>query len=135
MKDFMKTNCYEATNTMIIVGSCLKDMAPNSYGILEGISPNIFEVCLENTHLNMVITKLMGMLSRVDIKEIIFATVDNSPHCIQLHYIENEIRKAMNTEIDMIHYVTVNDELIEIAPETIDRSRSLCMLQSESVDI
>ena len=135
MKELMKSNCYEATSTMIIAGSCLKNMSPNSYQILEGISPNIFEVCLEETHVNMVITKIIGMLSRVDVKEIIFASVDESPHCIQLHYIENEIRKAMNKEIEMIHYVTVNDELIEISDDTIKRSKSLCMLQSESVDL
>ena len=82
----------------------------------------------------MVITKLIGILSRVKIKKIIFASVDNSPHCIQLHYIESEIRKAMilnNTEI--IHYVALNNKLIKIENETIKKSKSLSELQMNNV--
>lgn len=95
MKDFMKTNCYEAENTMIIVGSCLQRMQPKAYNDLQKISSNIYDVCLESTHLNMVITKVISILCRVNAKKLIFASVDKSPHCIQLHYIENEIRKKL----------------------------------------
>lgn len=79
MKDLMKTNCYDVDENMIIVGSCLKDMQPNAYQELTKMSKNIYEVCLESTHFNMVVTKIIGMLCRVDIKKIIFATVDKSP--------------------------------------------------------
>lgn len=79
MKDLMKTNCYDVDDNMIIVGSCLKNMQPNSYQKLTKMSKNIYEVCLESTHFNMVVTKIIGMLCRVDIKKIIFATVDKSP--------------------------------------------------------
>ena len=44
---------------------------------------------IESKNINMVITKLIGMLSRVKINKIIFASVDKSPHCIQLHYIQD----------------------------------------------
>lgn len=80
----MKTNCYDVEDTIIIIGSCLKRVHPNAYQELENISKNIYDICLEATHLNMVITKLIGILSRVKIKKVIFASVDNSPHCIQL---------------------------------------------------
>ena len=96
MKDLMKTNCYDISDNIIIVGSRLPKMQPIAYNKLKNISDDIYELCLESTHLNMAITKLIGMLSRVNIKKIIFATVDKSPHCIQVHYIENEIKKAMD---------------------------------------
>ena len=78
----------------------------------------------------MVITKIIGMLSRVKVKKIIFATVDKSPHCIQMHYIENEIRKAMNiNNIEFIHYVAVNNKLVKISNEAIRKSKSLAEIE------
>lgn len=130
MKDLMKTNCYDVNDTMIIVGSCLKRMQPEAYDNLKRISDNVYDVCLESTHLNMVITKIIGMISRVNIKKIIFASVDKSPHCIQLHYIDNEISKAMKLkDMKMIHYVAVDNKLIEISKDTIKMSRSLKELE------
>lgn len=130
MKDLMKINCYDASETMVIVGSCLNRMQPKAFEELEKMSDDIFEVCLENTHINMVITKLIGILCRAKVKTIIFATVDKSPHCIQLHYIENEIQKAMKLdEIKWVHYVAVNNKLIEISSETIKKSKALSELQ------
>lgn len=130
MKDLMKTNCYDVDENMIIVGSCLKNMQPNAYQELTKMSKNIYEVCLESTHFNMVVTKIIGMLCRVDIKKIIFATVDKSPHCIQLHYIESEIRKAMScSNLEVIHYVAIEDKLIRISSKTIKKSKSLAELE------
>ena len=134
MQDLMKTNCYDAKDTMIIVGSCLQRMQPKAYNDLKEISNNIYDVCLESTHLNMVITKIIGMICRVNFKKIVFASIDKSPHCVQLHYIENEIRKAMTIDhIEIIHYVAVNNELIKIENDTIKRSRSLSKLQKEKI--
>lgn len=133
MQDLMKTNVYDVKDTMIIVGSCLPRMQPKAYDDLKKVSNNIYDVCLESDHLNMVITKIIGMLSRVNIKKIIFASVDKSPHCIQLHYIENEVRRAMNIDnVEVIHYVAVNNELIEIESDTIKKSKSLSELQKNA---
>ena len=135
MKDLMKTNCYDIEDTMIIVGSCLGRMQPKAYNDLKTISNNLYDVCLESHHINMVITKIMGMLCRVNVKKLIFASVDKSPHCVQLHYIENEIRKAMNIDcIVIIHYVAVNNDLIKIENDTIKKSKSLSELQKEKIE-
>lgn len=130
VRDLMKTNCYDVGKTMIIVGSCLERMQEEAYKNLEKMSENLYEVCLETTHINMVITKIIGMLSRVKVQKIIFATVDKSPHCIQLHYIENEIAKAMDiNNIEFVHYVAVNNQLIEISKDTISKSKTLSELE------
>ena len=131
-KDLMKTNCYDVKNTMVIIGTCLENMQPKAYEELTKISDAIYDVCLEETHVNMVITKLIGMICRCDISKIIFASVDKSPHCIQLHYIENEIRKAMNIEnIEIVHYVAVDNKLIEISSETVKKSKCLSELENQ----
>lgn len=132
--DLMSTNCYNVGEKMVIVGSCLKRMQPLAYKELENVSDTMYNVCLESIHLNMVITKLIGIICRVNIREIIFATVDESPHCVQLHYIEHEIRKAIGIEnIKIYHYVAVNNNLIEISADTIKKSKSLSKIETEKV--
>ena len=130
MKELMKTNIYDVEDTIIIVGSCLKRMQPKGYEKLEEISNNIYDLCLEETHINMAITKIGGMLRTGKIHNIIFATVDKSPHCIGMHYIQDELRKMMKLEnINITNYVVVDNELIKITPEVISLSKNLFELQ------
>ena len=68
MKDLLKTNCFDIQETMIIVGSCLEIMQPKAYKELKQISSNIYDVCLEKEHLNMVVTKIIGMVARGKIR-------------------------------------------------------------------
>ena len=135
MKEVMTSNIYDIDETIIIVGTCLKSMQPNGYKKLEKISKNIYTLCLENTHVNMAITKIGGMIRTGKVHNIIFATVDESPHCIQMHYIQDELREMMNLEnINIKNYVVVNDELIEISPKLILLSKKLSEIK-EKVDI
>lgn len=135
MKEVMTSNIYDIGETIIIVGTCLKYMQPKGYEKLEKISKNIYNLCLENTHVNMAITKIGGMIRTGKVHNIIFATVDESPHCIQMHYIQDELREMMNLEnINIKNYVIVNDELIEISPELILLSKKLSELK-EKVNI
>ena len=135
MKEVMTTNIYDIDETIVIVGTCLKSMQPNGYKKLEKISKNIYTLYLENTHVNMVITKIGGMIRTGKVHNIIFATVDESPHCIQMHYIQDELREMMNLEnINIKNYVVVNDELLEVSPKLILLSKKLSELK-EKVDI
>jgi len=129
MKELMKSNVYDVDETIIVVGSCLKNMQPQGYEEIQKISNNIYELCLEETHINMAITKIGGMLRTKKIKRIIFASVDKSPHCIQLHYIQDELRKMMNlSNIEIENYVIVDNKLIKINPEIISLSKNLSKL-------
>ena len=81
-------------------------------------------------HLNMLVTKVIGMLARGKIKKIIFATVDKSPHCVQLHYLRKELENAIDiSKIDIVNYVVVNNELIEIPLDVISLSKNLSKLK------
>lgn len=131
MKELLKSNIYDVENTIVIVGSCLKNMQPEGFDKIKAISQNIYELCLEETHINMAITKIGGMIRTGKVKRIIFATVDKSPHCVQVHYIRNELEKMMNLEnVDITNYVVVDNQLVEINPETISLSKSLSNLQN-----
>ena len=132
MKDLLKTNCFDVEETMIIVGSCLVNMQPKAYEELSMISNNIYEVCLEKEHLNMVVTKIIGMIAREKIKKLIFATVDKSPHCIQLHYVVKELENAISLDnIDIKNYVSVDNKLVEIPIEVIGISKNLSKLKEK----
>ena len=136
MKDLLKTNCFDIQETMIIVGSCLKSMQPKSYKELEKISLNIYDVCLEKEHLNMVVTKIIGMVARGKIKQMIFATVDKSPHCVQLHYVIKELENAIDlSNIKITNYVAVDDKLVEIPLEVISLSKNLSKLKNKMESI
>lgn len=136
MKEVMKTNIYDVEDTVIIVGSCLKYTEPEGFEKLKKISDNIYELCLEETHVNMAITKIGGMIRTGKIHKIIFATVDKSPHCIQMHYIQDELKKMMNISNILIkNYVVVDNELEEITPEIISLSKNLSILKKENIKI
>lgn len=129
MKDLMKSNIYDCSDKIIIVGSCLKSMQPIAFDELQNIGLPIFDLCLEQTHINMSVTKLLGMIRAKNISKIIFASVDKSPHCIQLHYIQDEISK-LGFNIEFINYVAVDNKLVEINKKTISASKSLSYLDS-----
>lgn len=79
----------------------------------------------------MAITKISAMLSTNKVKNIIFASVDKSPHCVQLHYIGYELKRVMDLkDIDIKNYVVVDNKLIEISPKTISLSKNLSKLES-----
>ena len=126
MKDLMKSNKYDVEDTIIVCGSCLKSIQPEGFKTLEKISKNIYEICLEETHINMAITKIGGMLRTKKISRIIFASVDKSPHCIQLHYIQDELQKMMDLSgVKIENYVVADNELIKVLPEVISLSKNL----------
>ena len=70
MKDLMKSNIYDCSDKIILVGSCLKAMQPKAFEELENMNMPIFELCLEQTHINMAITKIGGMIRTGKIKNI-----------------------------------------------------------------
>ena len=97
-----------------------------SFDRLKQISDNIFFVCLEEMHMNMIAHKIASILRLRKVKHLIFASVDNSPHCVQLHHIRNELEKIMNLkDVKITNYVSNKGDLIEITPETISLSKNL----------
>lgn len=126
MKELMKTNVYDVGESVLIVGSCLPDMEPEGFAQLRASSGHVFELCLEQTHINMAITKISAMLYTGKIRTLRFATVDRSPHCVQMHYIQNELRRMMDlSAVTIENYVVENGRLTKLSPELIYLSKHL----------
>ncbi|MEM2538483.1 MAG: hypothetical protein QXE38_04165, partial [Candidatus Methanomethylicia archaeon] len=69
--------------------------------------------------------KLSSIISRVPIEEIIVLTVDGSPHCIQLHFMMNEIEKITGKNLNIRHILIYKGEDIEVDAETVKKARYL----------
>jgi hypothetical protein len=129
MQELMNTNIYDVDYNIAIIGSCLKRIHPIIFDKLEAEYDNIYSVCLEETHINMIITKIGSMIRTGKIKKIAFISVDKSPHCIQLHYIQDELNKMMDlSKIEIKNYI-INDNIIEISKDTISLSKNLQELE------
>ena len=89
----------------------------------------IMNVCLERDHINMVITKIQAMLSTGKITQLVFASVIKSPHCIQLHYIKNEIKRSKIENLPPIFsFIVNNNELHFINSDVIVMSKDIVTL-------
>ena len=64
---------------------------------------------------------------------MIFATVDESPHCLQMHYIKNDLRLKMDlADVAVENYVVVENRPVRLTPEVILRSKKLSALAEGS---
>ena len=65
-----------------------------------------------------------------ELEKIIFASVDKSPHCIQLHYVQNELKGMINLKnIQIENYVAVNNKLEKIDEDIISLSKNFVKLK------
>ena len=80
----------------------------------------------------MAITKICGVLSTNNVESLTFASVNKSPHCTQMHYITNEIKRIMdNTKLPEIKNIVVQDnEIYEIDEKILSLSKDLINLST-----
>ena len=128
MKDLMTVNVYLPQGRVLICGSCLEDTHPEGFAKLKAEADEVYALCLEQTHINMAITKIAALLGTGRVTALSFASVDRSPHCTQLHYIKHEIERTMKLDIPVKSYVVPDEEPIFVSDEAIDLSKSLSKL-------
>ena len=127
--NLLETNIYDVKGKVLICGTCLPRMQKDGFKKLEKGFDTILYLCLEKEHINMAITKLCGMISTKKIESLTFASVNKSPHCIQLHYIKHEIERVMK-DIPQIENIIIEDNKIyKISDEAISLSKNLVKLE------
>lgn len=131
MKNLMSTNVFEFEEEIVICGSCLPNVQAEAYKKVQEKCKDIYIVCLEEIHMNMVAHKIACALREGEIKSIIFVTVDKSPHCVQMHYIRKELEGLMDlSNIHIQDFVARDNKLEEISLKTISLSKNLSKLES-----
>lgn len=128
MKQIMRSNIYEPKGVVAIVGSCLEQMQPKGFEEVTKGADMVYSLCLEETHINMAVTKIGAMLSTGQVTKLILASVDRSPHCTQMHYIKHEIERMMPLNVEIEDYVVVEDRPVLVSNGAIELSKSLSRL-------
>ncbi len=105
---------------LLVVATCLC----SKEGILRGFSDYaILKACPERNHINVIGFKLFGTLARVGLEEVAVLTPDGSMHCIQLHYVVEELARVFSFR--RRHLVFEGGEVVEVPPEAVKVSRFL----------
>lgn len=132
MAAFLETNVYSFRGTVLIYGACLPEVSPEGFRQLADRADGAYPLCLERDHLNLAVTKLSAILGTGRVSRLLFATVDRSPHCLQMHFMRHEIERLLPEHIPMESYVVVEDRPVKISPETVERAKSLAALERET---
>lgn len=133
MQPLLTTNIYEPSGTVLIAGACLPRMEPECFAQIAGNADMVYSLCLEESHINMAITKIGAMLSTGRVTKVIYATVDRSPHCTQLHYIDHEVRRLMPLAIKTEHYVAAGGTVYSVPDSAIEQSKTLRTLAESAI--
>ena len=124
----MSTNVYSVRGRVLIVGSCLPQVWPEAFERLAGKADQVYGLCLEETHVNMAVTKLSAIFGTGQLESLTFASVDRSPHCTQLHYITHEVERLLPDHVPVADYVVSGGRLVRVPEKAIELSKSLALL-------
>ena len=128
IKPLLETNVYSLRGKVLIVGACLQSVWPEAFAALAAEADQVCSLCLENSHLNMAVTKLTAVLGTGQVESLRFATVDRSPHCVQMHYIRHEIERVLPRHVPMESFVCTKEGVTPVTEEAVALSKSLATL-------
>ncbi len=109
---------------LLLYGSCL-DENPQYLEGFEGYTKLSF--CPEKEHINMAFYKLITMMSVAE--ELVVITTDGSPHCVQMHYIAEDVLKYSERKFPLRHFVVQNGKMVEVSAEDVKLSRYLSKIK------
>jgi hypothetical protein len=122
-------NLREKKN-LLLVGSCMDRFPDIVKEICERERDHsILHICLEETHMNQAGFKIGSIVKYSGIKKVTVLTVDGSPHCVQLHYVVEDIKRHFAPEIETVHFVVEKGKLFDITAGAVRRSRHLSKIQ------
>jgi len=121
-----KSKLMRDRDLLLIMSRCIELEHPE---LIEGFKSKyaIFTVCPEEEHVNHVGFKLAGVLARGNYAEVAVLSVDGSMHCVQLHFMVEEIFKIMKLDgkIRRRHFVLTKGDVIEVSEECVKNARYL----------
>ncbi len=125
-----KSKVIRGSRRLLIVSRCLELEHPEVIERFRG-DYSIVTVCPEEEHINHVGFKLAGMIARSDFDEVSVLSVDGSLHCIQLHFMVEEIFKFMDldSKVRRKHYVVEKGRVMEVDSKAVKTARYLSKVQ------
>ncbi len=128
IKPLLETNVYSLRGRVLIAGACLPQVWPEAFAALAAEADQVCSLCLENSHINMAVTKLTAVLGTGQVESLRFATVDRSPHCVQMHYIRHEIERVLPEHVPIDSLVCGEEGIVPVTEEAIALSKSVATL-------
>ncbi len=116
---------------VLLVGTCALKRYPS---IVEeyakkDVEKAILPVCMEEVHMNHAGYKIASIVRYAHIRKLTALTIDGSPHCVQLHYVVEDIQRHFTPEIETEHFVIEKGEVVRISPTAVKRSRHLSKIE------
>jgi len=124
----LSCNTYDTifTNKFLVVSKCLERLYPDTVTDFKKEWENVVTVCMEEEHFNKLLSKLTNILSLGSTSKIGFLTIDGSPHCIQVHFAERYLKRALKYNIQYEHYVIDDKGKVQkISSHKIDMAKLL----------
>lgn len=112
---------------LLIIGSCMKTRHPE---IVDDFKQKdggqiALHVCLEETHANNAGFKIGSIVKHSGIRKLTALTVDGSPHCVQLHFLVDDIRRHFVKDVETLHFVVEKGHIVEVSSEKVKLARHL----------
>ncbi|TFG12906.1 4Fe-4S ferredoxin [Candidatus Thorarchaeota archaeon] len=124
-------NRIREKGNLLLVGSCVmsryKELV-DEFSLKHG-GQYALQVCLEETHVNQAGFKIGSIVRYSNVKKITVLTVDGSPHCVQLHYVVEDIKRHFTPEIAIEHFVIEKGEVLEVSAKAVKKSRHLSKIE------
>ena len=102
IKSLMETNVYSVRGKVLIVGACLRSVWPEAFETLAARADQVYSLCLENSHINMAVTKLTAVLGTGQVE--------------------------LPRHVPMEHFVCTEEGAIPVTAEAVELSKSLAKL-------
>ena len=117
---------------LLLIGSCMNNRYPEvveEYRERNGGSA-VLGVCLEETHANQAGFKIGSIVRYSQISRLTVLTVDGSPHCVQLHFLIEDIKRNFTPEVETDHYVVEKGVVHQVSAAAIKRARHLSKIET-----
>jgi hypothetical protein len=112
---------------LLLIGSCMSSRYPDiveKHRDRNGGSA-VLGVCLEETHANQAGFKIGSIVRYSQIDKLTVLTVDGSPHCIQLHFLIEDIKRHFTPEVETDHYVVEKGVVHQVPAAAVKKARHL----------
>lgn len=124
--------CARSARRLVVYGRCLEQLHPDVLDAVLGGDPG-FSACPEEHHVNMLGFKLAGMLARLPgVEEVVVFTVDGSMHCVQLHFMVEEVFRLLGLgERGVVrrHLVYEAGRVVEVSERAVKAARYLSRVE------
>ncbi len=119
-----KSRLIRGKDKLMIISRCIEIEHPDVLRSLEE-DYALLTSCPEEEHVNQIGFKLLGILGRGSYREVSVLTIDGSMHCIQLHYLLEELFKMTKIGIKRRHMILHKGQIIEVSTDAVKTSRFL----------